>query len=304
VSTATEHKTDNKSQAHQDLEWVNLSELQDDPDNLREEYDGIEELMMSIRARGLLQPIVVRRNEQGEYVIKAGHRRKRALVLAGLVQTRVLVDSRAHLAEDVIADMLIENGHRKDLNPMEQAFGLSRIRTMLTTKKGSEATYKEVGDYVGRNQVFVSDRLNLLGLTTGQQQAVRDGRMTLGEGVRLGKISRGTLRPGAKGKKSAGYFTSHHPLAKRAERRCKASNHKPGGPNYMNIACCKCWEHVIRQAAVEQAREEANRIGNCSVCGSQVEGVNDSDQTGSEKATSNDHTEGSGTENPDGTENP
>lgn len=251
------------------------------------EYDGIEDLSHSIKSRGLLQPIVVR-VVGDKYIIKAGHRRKRALVLAGEVKTRVLVDQREDRPADIVADMLIENGHRKDLNPMEQAFGISRIKDLLwlsnkeVDPEAPEPTLKEIGDYVGRSQPWVSDRLNLLALNAKQQEALRSGRMTIGEGKRLGSLSRGAVRPGAYGKKSAGYFTSHHPLAKQVERRCKALNHKAGGPNYMNIGCCKCWEHIIRQDALAVARTAANTHGHCEVCGSQVEGGS-SDETGSSK---------------------
>lgn len=256
------------------LEWLNLSEILDDPDNLREKYDGIEDLAASIKAHGLLQPIVVRRNREGQYIIVMGHRRKRALVLAGQQRTRVIVRHKEMLSEQVIAAMLIENGNRKDLNPMEEAFGVDRIKRILEDERepgSKEVTDGDVARYIGRTQVWVSDRFRLLGLSPQHQQMIREGRMTLTEGKRLGGANSGRTRPGAVGKKSGGWFTTHHHLSEKAMRRCKALGHNPKGPNYVNIACGACWETVIRNDEREKARDHAHESGHCGVCGSQIE---------------------------------
>lgn len=250
---------------------LSISEIQDDPQNLRQEYDGIEDLADSIKSQGLMQPIIVRRDDEGKYIIKAGHRRKRALILAGFQRTRAIVDHRAALPENVIATMLIENGHRKDLNAMEQAFGLAIIEKRLEFKNGKKPTATEIGEFIGRTQVWVSDRLALLSLNPEQQAAVREGRTTIGEAVRLGRLNKGTNRPQSQGKKSGGYFTSHHDLGDKAAKRCRALGHKSGGPNYVAVACGKCWEHVIRTDERDKVRTDAFKNGHCTSCNQPVD---------------------------------
>lgn len=269
--TQADHDHDELRDEDEHFEWLSISDIHDDPENLRESYEGIEELAHSIKSQGLIQPITVRRNSNGIYTILAGHRRKRALILAGKTRTRVIVKHKEYLSEDVIAGMLIENGHRSDLNPMEQAFGLQKIKSGWENKHGQSMTQKQLADMVGRTQVWVSDRIKLLSLSADEQEAVRTGRMTIGEGKRVGSLNAGTTRPGAVGKKSAGYFTSHHGLGDKAKNRCKSLGHKAGGPNYLAVACGKCWEHVIRTNERDIARNDAHKNGRCGICNSELE---------------------------------
>lgn len=271
MTTTEEKPYDEMTDETEHFEWLSVSELQDDPSNLRETYDGIEDLAASIKMHGLKQPIVVHRNAEGVYQIEAGHRRKRALILAGKMKTRVIVKHVEPLPEERIATMLIENGHRKDLNPMEQAFGLERIRKDLSQKRnGEKVSDMDLANYIGRSQVWVTDRVKLLSLDPQQQQMVREGRMTLGEGKRVGRLNSGTTRPGAVGKKGAGHFTSSHELGTQAANRCKSMGHKVGGPNWVAVACGPCWEVVIRQAERKKLQTAATDSGHCSTCGSQV----------------------------------
>jgi ParB family chromosome partitioning protein len=175
--------------------------------------------------------------------------------------------------------MLVENGQRKDLNPMEQAFGLALI------KEQKNCSELEIGEMIGRSQPWVSDRLRLLGLNPDEQQAIRDGRMTVTEGKRIGRLNTGKTRPGAAGKKGGGYFTSGHELGEAASKRCKALGHKGGGPNYVAIACGKCWEHVIRANERTLNQQQAIANGHCGTCGQPVDVAKD-EQTSDEASNS------------------
>jgi ParB family chromosome partitioning protein len=275
MTTDTEQPYNEMTDEDEHFEWVPVADLHDDPENLRDTYDGIEDLAASIKAHGLKQPIVCHRDAEGQYWIEAGHRRKRALVLAGHSRARVIVRHKQPLPEERIATMLIENGHRKDLNPMEQAFGLERIRKDLASKRGDDTRVSDadLGKYIGRSQVWVTDRVKLLALEPKQQQMVREGRMTLGEGKRVGRLNSGTTRPGAQGKQGGGFFTSHHPQGSNAANRCKSLGHKSGGPNWIAIACGKCWEHVLRTDERTRLQKVANEDGHCPSCNQPVDTI-------------------------------
>lgn len=102
-----------------DLVRVPVAGIFPDPENLRDDVGDVTELAASIRETGLLQPIVARR--RGEIlIVVAGHRRLAALQLLDEKETDVIV-VRDMRPDDVLAAMLIENGHRADLSPLEEA---------------------------------------------------------------------------------------------------------------------------------------------------------------------------------------
>lgn len=130
--------------------------------------EALEDLAESIRRQGIIQPIVVRPLSQpGRYEIVAGERRWRAAQLAGLAEVPVIV--RALSDADASAVALIENIQRADLNPMEQARGLWRL------KEEHEMTHQDVADAVGRSRAAVSNLMRLLDLEEAVKKMV-DGR--------------------------------------------------------------------------------------------------------------------------------
>ena len=122
---------------------------------------ALEELASSIRKQGVLQPIVVRKLNTGDYEIIAGERRWRAAQLAELDRVPVVV--RELSDEDAMVIGLIENLQREDLNPIEEAKGMQRLIEEFSM------THQQVADNVGRSRVGVSNLLRLLSL----EQAVR-----------------------------------------------------------------------------------------------------------------------------------
>lgn len=135
--------------------------------------DTLEELASSIRAQGVVQPIVVRPiNQPGRYEIIAGERRWRAAQLAGLHEIPAVVRDVPDQAAMAMA--LIENIQREELNPMEEAQALHR----LIEEFGM--THQQTADAVGRSRAAVSNLLRLLGLTQEVKRLVENGDLEMG----------------------------------------------------------------------------------------------------------------------------
>jgi ParB family chromosome partitioning protein len=133
---------------------------------------ALEELAESIRAQGLIQPIVVRPIGSGRYEILAGERRWRAAGMAGLKQVPVVVRDVPDRA--ALAMALIENIQREDLNPLEQAAGLKR----LVDEFG--LTHDEAAQAIGSSRSQASNLLRLLALAPSVQELLREGRIDMG----------------------------------------------------------------------------------------------------------------------------
>ena len=132
----------------------------------------LAELADSIRAQGVIQPIVVREIGAGRFEIIAGERRWRAAQLAELTEVPVVVravDDRA-----VIAMALIENIQREDLNPLEEAGSLQRLIDEF------ELTHQQAAEAVGRSRAAVSNLLRLLELPEAIRKLLEDGRLEMG----------------------------------------------------------------------------------------------------------------------------
>src|SRR5881275_1104616 len=134
------------------LTSVVLADVQPNPDQPRKHFapDKLAELADSIKARGLLQPIIVRRVESG-YQLLAGERRFRAAQLAGLDKLPALIRA----ADDPLEVALIENLQREDLSPLEEAEGLA----LLIERHGY--SHREVAELLGKSRPYVSNTLAL-----------------------------------------------------------------------------------------------------------------------------------------------
>jgi len=166
-------KSDN-SRSDLRIEKVGVEQLQPGQYQPRQQFDevSLQELSDSIKAQGMVQPIVVRPLDTGNYEIIAGERRWRASKLAGLDKVPVIIrqaDSQATLAM-----ALIENIQREDLNPIETAIGLKRLL------KEFELTQQAVADAVGRSRASVSNLLRLLKLPKSIQKELHTGKISMG----------------------------------------------------------------------------------------------------------------------------
>ncbi len=133
----------------------------------------LQELANSIKAKGILLPIVVRKIEGGKFEIVAGERRWRASQLAGIKDVPIIIKN-AERAE-ALELALIENIQRQDLNPLEEA----EAYLQLTSRYG--LTQQQVADRVGKDRVTVANLLRLMGLTAEVKALVRNGELQLGQ---------------------------------------------------------------------------------------------------------------------------
>ena len=152
----------------------------------RMDEGALYELAESIKAQGIMQPILVRRLAGGEhagrYEIIAGERRFRAATLAGLTEVPVLV--RDVPDEAAAAMALIENMQREDLNPLEEALGLSRL------VKEFGLTHEQAAQAVGRSRSAASNLLRLLNLAEPVQTMLMAGDIDMGHARALLTLER------------------------------------------------------------------------------------------------------------------
>ncbi len=136
------------------------------------QQDALEELAESIKAQGVMQPIVVRAISADKYEIIAGERRWRATQLAGLDQIPAVV--RDVPDEAAIAMALIENIQRENLNPIEEAFALQRLQQEF------ELTQQEVATAVGKSRTTVTNLLRLMSLNEDVRILLEHGDLEMG----------------------------------------------------------------------------------------------------------------------------
>ena len=134
--------------------------------------EKLQELADSIKAQGVIQPIVVREVNADKYEIIAGERRWRAAQLAGLHEMPVVIkelDDRS-----VMAIALIENIQREDLNPLEESEALKRLLDEF------EMTHQQIADAVGKSRVTVTNLLRLLDLQPDVKNMLAQGKLEMG----------------------------------------------------------------------------------------------------------------------------
>ena len=134
--------------------WIPLDEIETNPDQPRTSVGDLRELVRSIEAKGVLEPLLVRPIGDGRYRIIAGERRFRAAMEAGLTEVPCIEFDVPE--NEVIELALIENLHRKDLHPFEEAEGYSG----LAERYGY--TQQQIADAVGKSRVSVTEALSLL----------------------------------------------------------------------------------------------------------------------------------------------
>ena len=138
----------------------------------RFEAEPLSELAESIRMHGILQPLLVRRLQDG-YELIAGERRWRAARLAGLASVPAVIRLDATNDTQLVLG-LIENLQRADLDPIEEARGLKRLTEEFAL------THEEVAQRIGKNRVSVTQALRLLGGCPAVQSAVSSGVISAG----------------------------------------------------------------------------------------------------------------------------
>ncbi len=134
--------------------------------------EGLQDLANSIKAQGVVQPIVLRKLDAQNYELVAGERRWRAAQLAGLAEIPAVV--RDVTDEQAMAIGLIENIQREELNPLEEAMAFNRLIDEF------EMTHQKVADAVGRSRTTVTNILRLLSLREDVKELLKNRDIEMG----------------------------------------------------------------------------------------------------------------------------
>jgi ParB/RepB/Spo0J family partition protein len=224
--------------------YLDMSLIHPHPANVREDLGDLTELVDSLRAHGVLQPLVVRPHPRrsGEFELLAGHRRYAAAKLAGCDRVPVTV---RHGVDDgqVLEVMLVENCQRRELGAMEKAEAMGAL-----INRGYSAA--DISRKTGISASTVSYYLALLELDDDSRARVRTGQVTASDAVaavrRTRKATRARAGSDADFTWEPDYLAATHPQARKARKLCDARAHTMRR-RIGKTACGQCWESVIRQ---------------------------------------------------------
>jgi ParB family chromosome partitioning protein len=134
--------------------------------------EGLVELAASISEMGVLQPILVRPKDDGEYELIAGERRWRAAQRAGLTTVPAIIRTTDDLSS--VEQALVENLHRQDLTPLEEAAAFQQLI------EDFGMTHDQVATRVGKSRSAITNTIRLLGLPPAVQSLLADGQLSAG----------------------------------------------------------------------------------------------------------------------------
>ncbi|OGH72632.1 MAG: hypothetical protein A3I93_01885 [Candidatus Magasanikbacteria bacterium RIFCSPLOWO2_02_FULL_43_22] len=154
---------------------IPLSEIAPNPEQPRRNFSHqeLEDLVVSIKKHGILQPITVTEKSDGGYELITGERRLRASQVAGMATIPAIV--RFATQQEKLELALIENIQRQDLNPIEEAFAYQRLIDAFNL------TQQEVAEQVGKDRSTVTNMLRLLSLPEVVKKALIDGQINTGK---------------------------------------------------------------------------------------------------------------------------
>lgn len=166
--------TDNDSATQPSYLEIPVDDIRPNPDQPRSRFDdeSLEELADSIREVGVLQPVVVTKDDQGRHYLIAGERRWRAARRAGLGTIPAVV--RGASGDSTLVEALVENLQRQDLTPLEEAHAYRQLLENTGMKQ------EEVAGRVGKSRSAVSNTLRLLQLPGPVQSMIDNGRLAAG----------------------------------------------------------------------------------------------------------------------------
>lgn len=168
----------NNSQTQNNTDKVvelKLSQIKANKKQPRKYFDDVKlkELSESIKNNGLLQPIIVAKdNNDNEYIIVAGERRCRASKLAGLDTIKAIIVKMDE--KDILKNAIIENVQREDLNPVEEANGYRNII------ENFGYTHEQLAKEVGKSRAYITNILRILNLPDEALSSLKNGNITLG----------------------------------------------------------------------------------------------------------------------------
>lgn len=170
-----EENTDFQSDTGSELNFIRITNIEPDRNQPRKVFDrdSLDELSASIAQHGVLQPIIVKPLENGQYRIISGERRWRAARLAGITEIPALIKNDAD--EKLSLEIgLIENLQREDLNIVEQARGYKTLMTDFSL------TQEQIAQRMGKSRSSIANTLRILSLPDSVLQMVTDGKLSAG----------------------------------------------------------------------------------------------------------------------------
>ncbi|NLJ89710.1 MAG: ParB/RepB/Spo0J family partition protein [Clostridiales bacterium] len=162
--------------------YIDIDSIEPNKDQPRESFneESIKELANSIKQYGIIQPLILQKNED-IYNIIAGERRWRAAKLAGLKKVPAII--KEYTPEETLAIALIENIQREDLNPIEEA---KAFQNLITEYK---LTQEELAEKISKSRTSITNSIRLLKLDKRVQQFLIEGKISTGHGRTLITIS-------------------------------------------------------------------------------------------------------------------
>jgi len=236
---------------------LHVSRIRPHPRNVRDDLGDLDGLVTSVLQHGILQPLVVEPQplSAGQFLIIAGHRRFAAARKAGLDMVPVVIREAGEAEPEEL--MLVENLQRADLNPMDRAEAMGKLKA-----RGYSVT--RIASGIGLSEQTVYQCLALLNLDEKSRQKIRDGDVSASVAIAAIRETRKRQRK-REGRPQMGpgewepdHFTARHPLAKKARTLCEAREHTMRR-RVGKTACGQCWETVIRadeRLAAEVLSEE------------------------------------------------
>ena len=163
---------------HVESSKININQIDPSPYQPRKEFDeeALKALAESIKEKGVLQPLLVRKKENG-YELIAGERRLRASKLAGLTEVPVIVKEMSD--KEVLEVALVENLLRENLSAIEEAEGLQRLMNEFSH------TQEALSQIVGKSRSHIANTLRLLGLPLSVQNMIKEGKLSAGQARNL-----------------------------------------------------------------------------------------------------------------------
>ncbi len=162
---------------------ISINKIKSDEEQPRKSFDSekIAELAESIKTHGIIQPLILRKNNEDQYIIVAGERRWRAAKMAGLKEIPAIIMELS--SRDILEISLIENIQRQDLNPIEEALAYKKLLNDF------KITQEELSKRIGKSRVTIANTIRLTNLDERVQQYIVESIITEGHGRALLAIS-------------------------------------------------------------------------------------------------------------------
>ena len=168
----------------EDSNYINdsipLSKIKANPNQPRKDFNDskMEELILSVKEKGILQPIAVRELKNGDYEIIAGERRYRAAQSVGLKSIPAYILSISNESE-IMEYALIENIQRVDLDPIEESEAFALLKSKYNLSQ------KEISKRVGKSRSLIANSLRLLKLPSSIKKDIKNSKLTMGHAISL-----------------------------------------------------------------------------------------------------------------------